>query len=132
MIVAYIDSHRERFGVEPICAELSQHGITIAPSTYHAHKVSPVSPAALEEACGHAARLLELRADTDKAGEPFEIITALSDAFLPEQFATAREAGITEVWTMPWAYYSGLDATLEQKLDGMRRFAEEIMAPATR
>ncbi len=50
MIVAYIDSHRERFGVEPVCAELSQHGITIAPSTYHAHKACPVSPAALEEA----------------------------------------------------------------------------------
>ena len=50
MIVAYIDSHRERFGVEPICAELSQHGITIAPSTYYAHQACPVSPAALEEA----------------------------------------------------------------------------------
>ena len=50
MIVAYIDSHRERFGVEPICAELSQRAITIAPSTYHAPKALPVSAAALEEA----------------------------------------------------------------------------------
>ena len=50
MIVAYIDSHRERFGVEPICTVLSGHGITIAPSTYYAHKATPVSPAALEEA----------------------------------------------------------------------------------
>jgi hypothetical protein len=50
VIVAYIDSYRERFGVEPICAELSQQGITIAPSTYHAHKACSVSPAALEEA----------------------------------------------------------------------------------
>ena len=50
MIVAYIDSYRERFGVEPICAVLSESGITIAPSTYHAHKACPVSPAALEEA----------------------------------------------------------------------------------
>lgn len=50
MIVAYIDSHRERFGVEPICAELSTAGVTIAPSTYHAHKAAPVSPAVLEDA----------------------------------------------------------------------------------
>lgn len=50
MIVAYIDSYRERFGVEPICAVLSEHDITIAPSTYYAHKAVPVSPAALEEA----------------------------------------------------------------------------------
>lgn len=50
MIVAYIDSHRERFGGEPICAELSKAGVRIAPSTYHAHKSVPVSPAALEDA----------------------------------------------------------------------------------
>ena len=83
----------------------------------------------VEEACGHAARLLEIRDELGATGT-FEIITALSDAFLPEHFATAAAAGITEVWTMPWAYYSGLDATLEQKLDGMRRFAEDIMVPA--
>jgi probable F420-dependent oxidoreductase len=88
----------------------------------------------LADATRHASRLLELRADADvageKAGEPFEVITALSDAFLPEHFAAAVEAGITETWTMPWAYYSGLDATLEQKLDGMARFADEVMRPA--
>ena len=48
--MAYIDSHQERFGVEPICAELSQRAITIAPSTYHAHKACTVSPRALEDA----------------------------------------------------------------------------------
>jgi putative transposase len=50
VIVAYIDSYRGRFGVEPICAVLSEHGITIAPSTYYARKARPVSAAALEEA----------------------------------------------------------------------------------
>ncbi len=50
MIVAYIDAYRARFGVEPICAVLTEHGITIAPSTYHAHKAAPVTAAALEQA----------------------------------------------------------------------------------
>jgi putative transposase len=50
MIVAYIDSHRSRFGVEPICTVLSEHGLLIAPSTYYARRTCPVSPAALEEA----------------------------------------------------------------------------------
>jgi hypothetical protein len=31
--------------------------------------------------------------------------------------------------TMPWMYYFGTEATLEQKLEGMTRFAEEIIAP---
>jgi putative transposase len=50
VIVAYIDQFRTRFGVEPICAVLTEHGITIAPSTYYAHRARPVSDAALAEA----------------------------------------------------------------------------------
>ena len=56
------------------------------------------------------------------------MITALTDAFLPEHFEDAEERGITDVWTMPWAYYHGLDATLDQKLDGMERFALDLMS----
>jgi putative transposase len=50
VIVAYIDAHRDRFGVEPICTVLSEHGVTIAPSTYYARHITPVSPTELEEA----------------------------------------------------------------------------------
>jgi putative transposase len=32
--VTFIDAHRERFGVEPICRVLSEHGCKIAPNTY--------------------------------------------------------------------------------------------------
>ncbi|ANS28069.1 Transposase for insertion sequence element IS629 [Rhodococcus opacus] len=38
MIVDYIDAHRSRFGVDPICAVLTEHGISIAPSTYYKAK----------------------------------------------------------------------------------------------
>ena len=31
--------------------------------------------------------------------------------------------------TAPWAYYTGLDATLEEKLDGMARFADDVLQP---
>ena len=50
MIVAYIEAFRGRFGVEPICAVLSEHGMKIAPSTYYAHRARPVTEAALQEA----------------------------------------------------------------------------------
>jgi putative transposase len=36
VVVAFIDEHRDRFGVEPICRVLSGHGVQIAPSTYYA------------------------------------------------------------------------------------------------
>jgi putative transposase len=38
-MVAFIDAHRAKYGVEPICAELP-----IAPSTYYAHKARQADP----------------------------------------------------------------------------------------
>ncbi len=43
MIVAYIDEHRERLGVEPICRVLTGAGVQVAPSTYYAAKTRPPS-----------------------------------------------------------------------------------------
>jgi putative transposase len=43
-MIAYIDTHRDRFGVEPICQLLP-----IAPSTYHAAKRRPPSARALRD-----------------------------------------------------------------------------------
>ena len=45
-----VDAHKERFGVEPICRVLTEHGIKIAPSTYYQRAVSPVSAAELADA----------------------------------------------------------------------------------
>jgi putative transposase len=50
VIVAYIDAYRDRFGVEPICTVLSEHGCVIAPSTYYARRNAPVTQAEFEEA----------------------------------------------------------------------------------
>jgi len=35
-VTAFIDTHRDRFGVVPICRVLTEHGCPIAPSTYYA------------------------------------------------------------------------------------------------
>jgi len=43
VIVHYIDAHRDRFGVEPICRVLTEHGCSVAPSTYYAAKTNPPS-----------------------------------------------------------------------------------------
>lgn len=41
--MAFIDDHREAFGVEPICRVLSEHGCPIAPRTYFQGKRRPRS-----------------------------------------------------------------------------------------
>ena len=80
----------------------------------------------VQEACHHAGRLTEIRAESGAEGD-FSVITALTDAFLPEHFAAAEAGGVTEVWTMPWVYYHGMDATLDQKLDGLEQFARDVL-----
>lgn len=50
MVVAFVDEYRARFGVEPICRVLSEHGVPIAPSGYYAHKKRPPSARALSDA----------------------------------------------------------------------------------
>jgi hypothetical protein len=43
VLVEFIDRHRDRFGVEPICEVLAAAGIKIAPSSYYAAKSRPPS-----------------------------------------------------------------------------------------
>jgi putative transposase len=50
VLVDYIDQHRDRFGVEPICAVLKDASVQIAPSTYYAAKTRPLSPRAVRDA----------------------------------------------------------------------------------
>ncbi|MBL0888945.1 IS3 family transposase [Myceligenerans sp. I2] len=46
MICEFITQHKVRFGVEPICRVLTEHGCKIAPSTYYAHQQRLERPAA--------------------------------------------------------------------------------------
>jgi len=71
------------------------------------------------------ARIREIREADGRGDEPLTVLASLSDAFLPEQFAAAEEGGVTALLTMPWAYYHGTEVTLDQKLDGLARFAAD-------
>ena len=46
-LIAYIDEHKERFGVEPICRALTEAGAKIAPSTGYASHARPPSARAV-------------------------------------------------------------------------------------
>ena len=48
-MIEFIDAHRERFGVESICAVLREQDCGIAPSTYYAAKTRPPSKRATRD-----------------------------------------------------------------------------------
>lgn len=45
----FIADHKDRFGVEPICRVLTEHGVKIAPSTYCAAQTRPASARAMRD-----------------------------------------------------------------------------------
>ena len=48
-MIEFIDTFKDRFGIEPICRVLCEHGCGIAPSTYHASKTRPRSQRAARD-----------------------------------------------------------------------------------
>jgi probable F420-dependent oxidoreductase len=79
-----------------------------------------------DRAIAAAVRLHELRAENGLAVDDFTILTPLTDAFTIADYQRAEDAGITGILTMPWMFYAGPDATLAEKVDGMKRFRKDL------
>jgi probable F420-dependent oxidoreductase len=88
--------------------------------------VSDLHPRA--ELAALAARLRREREHAGRAGEPFAIVAACSDAFDPDGIRWLADAGVTHVATAPWLLYGGRWDSLADKVDGMRRFADQVIA----
>ena len=76
----------------------------------------------LDQAIASVRRISQIRNQAGLGMDDFTVITPLTDAFLPEHFERAADAGITAVLTMPWMYFAGPSASLTEKIDGMRQF----------
>lgn len=79
-----------------------------------------------DQAIASVDRIREVRAAAglDMAG--FTVITPLMDAFLPEHYARAAAGGVDAILTMPWVFHCGPDAAIGEKIEGMRRFSEDM------
>ncbi|WP_193047314.1 TIGR03619 family F420-dependent LLM class oxidoreductase [Mycolicibacterium baixiangningiae] len=82
-----------------------------------------------DRAIAVAARLRELRAAAG-SHDDFTILTPLTDALVRADYDRAEAAGITHILTMPWMFYTGADATLAEKIDGMKRFRKDLRLDA--
>jgi probable F420-dependent oxidoreductase len=71
-------------------------------------------------------RLRQLRAEKGLSMDDFTILTPLTDSFTTAHYQRAADAGITGIITMPWMFYAGPNATLAEKIEGMRRFRKNL------
>ena len=71
--------------------------------------------------------VLGLRAQSDRAGDPFEILVTCNDAFTLDHYRRIADMGATHFTTMPWLLYGADPDNLQQKLDGIARFGDEVI-----
>lgn len=67
MVIAYLDAHRDQFGVGPACRVLTASGVPIAASTYYAAKKRPPSARARRD----AALLTQIKRVCKESGEVY-------------------------------------------------------------
>ncbi|MFN3002244.1 TIGR03619 family F420-dependent LLM class oxidoreductase [Mycolicibacterium wolinskyi] len=79
-----------------------------------------------DRAIAAIARLRELRAEAGLSMDGFTVLTPLVDAITSADYERAEAGGITHILTMPWMFYTGPDASLADKIDGMKRFRADL------
>jgi probable F420-dependent oxidoreductase len=79
-----------------------------------------------EHAIEAVGKLRELRLEKGLTMRDFTILTPLTDAFTTADYQRVEDAGVTGIITMPWMFYSGPQATLDDKIDGMQRFRKDL------
>ena len=73
----------------------------------------------------HAGALLDVSAKDFLKSEKL-MIDGINKAI--ELYRRMEDAGVTHLWTIPWLVYGGDPASLQAKQDGLKRFADEVIA----
>jgi probable F420-dependent oxidoreductase len=80
----------------------------------------------LDQAIERIEKVRALRAEKGLGMDGYTVVTPLADAFTAAHYERASAAGIDGIITMPWVFYSGSDASVADKIDGMRRFRKDF------
>jgi alkanesulfonate monooxygenase SsuD/methylene tetrahydromethanopterin reductase-like flavin-dependent oxidoreductase (luciferase family) len=80
-----------------------------------------------DEIAACIATLRRHRAERGLAGAPFDVMASASDAFTLDGYRRLADAGVTHVLTLPWIFSHGDTKRLDEKRDGMRRFADDVI-----
>jgi len=83
------------------------------------------SSAELAEAC---ATLRRYREEAGTAGRPFTVVGSSNDAVDVDGYRRLEEAGVDVLLTWPWVFYTGFRSDEQQRIDGIRRFADDVIS----
>ena len=81
-----------------------------------------------EELAGICHKLDGLRAEQGREREPFAVMASCKDAWDLDGYRRLEAAGVTHLVTQPWRFYAGDTVELAERVDGIRRFADDVIA----
>jgi probable F420-dependent oxidoreductase len=73
-------------------------------------------------------RIRAWRREFGRENTPFEVMATPSDAWDVDGYRRLEDAGVTHILTMPWPFYHGESERLEHKIDGIKRYADDIIS----
>jgi probable F420-dependent oxidoreductase len=73
-------------------------------------------------------RIRQWRREFGREDTPFEVMATPSDAWDIDGYKRLADAGVTHILTMPWPFYHGDTNDLTEKLDGVKRYADDIIS----
>jgi probable F420-dependent oxidoreductase len=82
----------------------------------------------IEELAAIRQQIERYREEYDRTHVPFSVFGSARDAWDLDGYRRVHDAGVTHLVTMPWYFYAGADADLVGKVDGIRRFADDVIA----
>jgi probable F420-dependent oxidoreductase len=82
----------------------------------------------IEELADIRRRIDGYREEYGRTEVPFSMYGSIKDAWDIDGYRRAADVGVTHLVTMPWYFYAGADADPAGKLEGIERFAEDIIA----
>jgi probable F420-dependent oxidoreductase len=73
-------------------------------------------------------KVQSLRRDSDRSGDPFDVLVTCSDAYEVDGYRRLEDLGATHLTTMPWLFYGANADVLQEKIDGISRFGDDVIA----
>ena len=73
-------------------------------------------------------KLHQYREECGRGGDPLQVIGACVDVADVDGYRRLEDVGVTHLQTHPWVFYGGAIESLDDKVEGIRRFADDVIA----
>jgi len=58
---------------------------------------------------------------------PFDVMATASDAHNIDGYRKLEDGGVNHLMTLPWVFYHGMTDDIDKKIDGIKRFGEDVV-----